>query len=200
MPHKSPNGTNSLYAFEKDTTESWAYWDKGFTPDECKKIIAYGESLNKDRATTFNANPADLDIRNSYVSWITPNNDTAWIYEKLSHYIQSLNKDYFKFDLVGFTEPIQFTKYEAPSGHYRPHIDKGLNIYPRKLSVVVQLSDSNDYEGGNLELYTSGTPAIANKDQGFLIAFPSYTLHGVTPVTKGVRYSLVMWVGGPNFK
>jgi PKHD-type hydroxylase len=200
MTHKLPSNLNSFYAFEKDKVSKWAYWEKGFTPDECKKIIAYGESLNKEKATTFNTNPVNPDIRDSYVSWINPSLEINWMYEKLSAYIQSLNNDYFKFDLVGFTESIQFTQYIAPSGHYVPHVDNGADMYPRKLSAVVQLSDSKDYEGGNLELFYRPDPVIMPKDQGFLAVFPSYTLHGVTPVTRGVRHSLVMWLGGPSFK
>jgi PKHD-type hydroxylase len=197
---KHDTNKNYFYLFEKDKVESWAYWDKAFTPDECKKIIAYGESLNKETATTFNTDPLNTNIRDSLVSWIYPSIEINWMYEKLSAYIQTINNNYFKFDLVGFTEPIQFTQYIAPSGHYIPHVDRGMNMYPRKLSAVIQLSDSEDYEGGNLELFYESNPVIVSKDQGFLAVFPSYTLHGVTPVTQGVRYSLVMWLGGPSFK
>ena len=70
----------------------------------------------------------------------------------------------------------------------------------RKLSVVVQLSDPEEYEGGELKLHTSYDPIIIKKERGMIVSFPSYTLHEVAPVTKGERYSLVAWVHGPAFR
>lgn len=80
----------------------------------------------------------------------------------------------------------------------------------RKLSMTIQLSDSSDYEGGDFELATlevrndnSLVPMIYKPDfrnKGSVIAFPSYIKHRVTPVTKGVRYSLVVWFYGRMFK
>jgi PKHD-type hydroxylase len=66
--------------------------------------------------------------------------------------------------------------------------------------LSVQLSDPSDYEGGDLLLHISADPKKAPKNQGQVILFPSHTLHEVTPVTKGIRYSLVAWVTGPKFK
>jgi PKHD-type hydroxylase len=145
-------------------------------------------------------NPTDLKIRKSNVSWINPNDSINWAYERIQNIVLKLNEDYFKFHLIGFCEGFQFTEYEAPSGHYTTHIDKFLYGAVRKLSITIQLSNPSDYEGGNLELFFSNDPTIMPKEQGFLAAFPSYTLHGVTPVTKGTRYSLVAWISGDPFK
>jgi PKHD-type hydroxylase len=70
----------------------------------------------------------------------------------------------------------------------------------RKLSFVIQLSDPKDYKGGELQIHLSDTPEVMKKEQGTLIAFPSYILHEVTPITKGKRYSLVGWITGKPFK
>ena len=75
-----------------------------------------------------------------------------------------------------------------------------MNSNARKLSLVVQLSDPEDYEGGDLEIYTGHEPLVVKKKKGMTAFFPSYQLHGVTPVTKGTRYSLVVWVHGPAFR
>jgi PKHD-type hydroxylase len=40
----------------------------------------------------------------------------------------------------------------------------------------------------------------APRERGAVIIFPSYVLHRVTRVTRGVRKSLVVWVTGPNFR
>jgi PKHD-type hydroxylase len=70
----------------------------------------------------------------------------------------------------------------------------------RKLSLSVQLSEPEDYEGGSLLLYNGEEPMTLPKTRGTGLFFPSYSLHEVTPVTKGIRYSLVAWFLGPRFK
>jgi PKHD-type hydroxylase len=68
----------------------------------------------------------------------------------------------------------------------------------RKLSLVCQLSDPSEYEGGELQINT-GEIFTPEKQKGTVILFPSYLLHRVTPVTKGTRRSLVLWIEGPAF-
>jgi len=71
---------------------------------------------------------------------------------------------------------------------------------PRKLSLVLQLTDPEEYEGGDLELMTSSDPIAVLKQRGLISVFPSFVLHRVTPVTKGTRRTLVVWACGPEFK
>jgi len=71
---------------------------------------------------------------------------------------------------------------------------------PRKLSVVIQLSDPSEYDGGNLQFMLGNESENAKKEKGMLYAFPSWVLHRVTPVTEGTRRSLVIWLSGPKFK
>ena len=111
-----------------------------------------------------------------------------------------MNSKFFNFDLYGFIEGFQFTHYKEPDGKYKKHVDRGLNIQIRKLSLSIQLSDPNSYKGGDLILHYQDTPIILPKEQGKLLMFPSYTMHEVTPVTKGERYSLVAWITGPQFR
>jgi PKHD-type hydroxylase len=97
-------------------------------------------------------------------------------------------------------EGFQFTRYDAPNGYYGMHIDKIMNYVVRKLSLTIQLSSPEDYEGGELALQFDKDPKIMPKELGKMVVFPSYTLHEVRPVTKGTRYSLVAWVAGKPFK
>jgi PKHD-type hydroxylase len=187
---------SGAWAFELDRLESWAYWDNVFTPEECERIVAIGKKLRPKKATTLSA---EEGVRDSKVSWIQPSADTNWIFERVTGVVMSLNTQFFMFDLFGMLEGFQFTEYNAPSGHYGMHVDKGKGILVRKLSVTIQLSDSEDYEGGELMLQYAKTPEKAPTDQGKAIVFPSYTLHEVRPVTKGTRYSLVCWVSGKAF-
>jgi PKHD-type hydroxylase len=70
----------------------------------------------------------------------------------------------------------------------------------RKLSLVLQLSDPSEYEGGELQTMSGPNHCAVDRQKGLIAAFPSYMLHRVTPVTKGTRYSLVVWICGPSFK
>jgi PKHD-type hydroxylase len=71
----------------------------------------------------------------------------------------------------------------------------------RKLSFAMQLSDPDDYEGGNVQLLDeAGKSYIAPRQRGSIMLFDSRTQHRVHKVTKGVRKSMVGWVLGPRWK
>jgi PKHD-type hydroxylase len=140
------------------------------------------------------------DIRRSNVEWLHNIPENAWVFEKLAHVAGWINARYYHFDLTGFGEGLQLTHYDqSDHGMYGWHQDFNGNI-SRKLSLVLQLSDPSEYEGGNLEI-SAGAGAIAvRKQRGLVAAFPSFSLHQVTPVVRGTRQSLVAWVSGPTFK
>lgn len=68
--------------------------------------------------------------------------------------------------------------------------------HQRKLTVVVQLSEPDTYEGGQLQIKKISTEPF--KHRGSVIMFPSNTPHRVATVTEGVRYSLITWIYGPH--
>jgi PKHD-type hydroxylase len=111
----------------------------------------------------------------------------------------SINDNSHQYYLYGFAEHLQFAQYTAPGGKYDPHIDCIHNWLIRKLSVSVQLSDENSYEGGDLCI-NYGKDIVMPRTQGMAIVFPSPAVHSVQPVTKGTRHSLVGWITGPRFK
>ena len=191
---------SASWAFEVEKLNVWAYWNQAFTSEECQKIINYAEQFKKIDAGISNNAELNSEIRESKIVWITPDSEINWVYQKLTAIITNLNENYFKFDLFGFIEAFQFTEYNAPSGHYGKHIDSMYDGTVRKLSFVLQLSDPKDYKGGELRIHLSDNPDIMKKEQGTLVAFPSLTLHDVTSVTEGRRYSLVGWITGKPFK
>ncbi len=73
----------------------------------------------------------------------------------------------------------------------------------RKLSITILLSEPGiDFRGGEFQI-NDGIESEAktiNLKKGSLFAFPSYLIHRVSPVTKGTRRSIVVWVQGPKFK
>jgi len=189
---------STAWPFQVDSLEAWAYWDNAFTPEECKKIIDIGNKKGLVKGTTIGEK--FKKIRDSNISWLYPSDDLEWAYRRITDIILDLNSKYFKFDLYGLIEGFQFTHYKEPDGKYQKHVDKGLNCLIRKLSLSIQLSDPKTYKGGDFILYEGEKPILLPKEHGKLIAFPSYTLHEVKPVTKGERYSLVAWITGPQFK
>jgi PKHD-type hydroxylase len=192
---------NPAWVFNVDKVHEWAYWDAAFTPQECALIVNIGSHLVPKPAEVIEGSKKELDtnIRKSNIAWIHPTEETSWVYRRLTDIVLELNSRYFNFDVFGVIEAIQFTEYTGDKSFYGKHSDRGLGVVVRKLSLSVQLSDSENYEGGNLVLHTSNQPSIMKREIGSLSIFPSFTLHEVTPVTKGTRHSLVAWVSGKQF-
>jgi PKHD-type hydroxylase len=140
------------------------------------------------------------DHRRSKVHFIPKTQEFFNLYLKIFKQIQGFNNDFFKFNLTEIVENIQYTEYdESYQGHYGWHLDCGDNN-TRKLSLVIQLSDPSEYEGGELQVQNGESPCrTCTKEKGAMIMFPSFLEHRVTPVTKGTRRSLVLWISGPPF-
>jgi len=198
---------NYDWYLSKKIDERWGYYDRYFSDQECDSIVnlyTSSEYLNKLEFGKISPSTenTDFSIRNSRIFFIpSSNEDSQWIFKKVASAVLELNEKLFQLDIEKI-ETLQFSEYTSSySGMYNPHID---NIYEscgyRKLSFSIQLSDENSYEGGDLLLHIGPTPTPAKKTKGTISIFPSYTLHEVTPVTKGTRYSLVGWVWGPKFK
>ena len=198
LQEKEISGQSS-WLFTEHKIEPFVYVDKLFTPSQCKTIIQIGKNAVLDKALVGGENQDDVSFRKSRTSWISPIYGNRWIFQKITDAAIYVNSQFFKFDLFGFVEGIQFAEYASPGGKFDPHIDFMYGGKIRKLTISVQLSDENDYEGGDL-VCNYGGEMILPRGQGAAIAYPSYALHGVKPVTKGTRYSLVIWITGPQFK
>lgn len=176
-------------------------WDNAVSPEEAESIIKLADAKEKDSAIIGDA-VLDNDYRSSKVSWLRYGSDTEWVFDRIAYIVSSINSQFYGFDLHGLCEDLQFTEYYASeNGHYDWHQDSGPNTSaPRKMSIVIQLSDPADYEGGELQILASREPINVDKKLGLATVFPSFMLHRVTPVTKGTRRSLVAWIAGPKFR
>mgnify|MGYP003655217057 CR=1 FL=1 len=197
------------------------FWKELFTKEDCEHIIRNEHKYNLKIAVTGteqyemeHGEPVEdlkhlskaerqlhyRDIRNSEVGWIPYDKASAWIYDRMWESAVNTNKQW-NFDIRGFGEAIQYTNYDATEGeeqYYTMHRDNGIPNNHRKLSFTVQLTSSDEYEGGDFELEEAGI--LPYKDIGDCIMFPSFLKHRILPVTSGCRKSLVVWISGPPLR
>ncbi len=183
--------------------------EKLFSEEEVEKICKYcSENDGELRdGLTFGSKPEDIDkikqIRNSKIKFVKINKENSWIFKRLKNIIEKVNDDFYNFELVGF-DKFQYSEYNSEGSKYDFHIDcflgeKNVNLM-RKMSVSLLLSDpEKDYEGGDFELSVGQTQKI-NQKKGTAVFFPSFVMHRVSPIVKGNRKSIVIWVLGPKFK
>ena len=212
---------NSTFRSPDEFNPDWYWNEKCFSAEEVENIKKLKKLYAFKRASTVGKNSKNTDgnVRESEIFWVESNPDTSWIYDRIMYHVAEANKKW-GFDLYG-SEKIQYTRYSGPevlklkdrlkirshrdvenknSGHYDWHVDFGKHQPNRKVSVVVQLSDNSDYNGGVLFTQTGSGEIQHSKSIGCCVIFPSFTLHKVEPVTKGIRESLVCWAHGPSFK
>ena len=206
------------------SNDYWAF-KAAIPPRICDDIIKYALSQKETMARTGGYGDRELKKeevlnmqrkRKSDLVWL---NDT-WIYKEIHPYVHMANKNAgWNFDWVR-SESCQFTKYKL-NQYYDWHCDSWDKPYEkegpengmiRKLSVTCQLTDGSEYTGGELQFDTrSYDPHMRDEDKhvitskeilpkGSIVVFPSFVWHRVQPVTRGTRYSLVIWNLGYPFK
>jgi len=199
------------------------YFKSALTPEQCNKIIDLGIKTKSDLGTVGGIKIKNykkiskeeknklIKIRKSNVAWL----EDKWLYELITPYVTIANKNANWNFQVDWFENIQFTIYKK-SQFYDWHQDcwdkpyempnPNYNGKIRKISATIQLSDPKDYKGGELVFdFRNKTNKSSNilkpkelLPQGTIVVFPSHIHHKVTPVTKGTRYSLVLWsLGNP---
>ena len=176
------------------------YWlIEKYIPDYiCDEII---KNHNDFSTSTLQDGVIVDDYRKSGVCWIKEPFYKNLVFDIITR----TNRDSGLNFRLECLEDLQLTRYVAPDGHYDFHIDsdghsrKNIDDSVRKLSMSCLLTDPSEFEGGNFQLQTSATPYNIKLEKGDIIMFPSYLLHRVSPVTKGVRHSLVAWANGRAF-
>jgi PKHD-type hydroxylase len=187
---------------QRDNTNhfNYYYFTSAFTPSEIIKIREMGDKLPKQKGEVGGEESTVSDYRVSDISWVPENLETQWLYNKITEYAKTANKEMWNFDIWGYHDQLQYTTYYGDGGHYDWHADLGPGISNRKLSVVLQLSDPGEYEGGELQMNIGSSILTVPRELGLICFFPSFLLHRVTPLTSGVRKSLVTWLCGANLR
>lgn len=193
----NPDNTENMYL------NSHLYWPQCADDAIVEKFINYGESLPASDAKIGDSSDTSKivdSVRISKLSWMFYNDDSKELFDFMIDKIDRINYHNYGMLLNGM-ETMQYTKYPI-NGHYKFHNDiTSLKTKTsRKLSVVLSLSDSNDYEGGEFLLMPHGENPIRFKfNKGDLIGFPSWIPHKVEPITAGTRITMVAWATGPKF-
>lgn len=190
-----------LYQFASDGKLTWG---RLFSDMQCESIISQIKSRgNIDRGmylpgstpiATYRFDAATIEIEPGLLL-----HDAVWsAFSACNH----LALDVDDIDVVLMLE------YQ-PGTYLAPHADWSPDIAPhRKLSLTVQLSDADAYSGGDVVIQRFGSHTgsfgqdlfVAPKRRGMCIVWPAWTVHWVTPLGAGTRYSLVAWAKGPNFR
>jgi PKHD-type hydroxylase len=168
-----------------------------FTPEECDKIVKEYSHKCVPSGTVKSGN-----ARSSKSFFIDHSKESDWIYVRLASVVDFFNTDKFKFKLDRKFQSIQFTKYEK-GDFYKWHVDVGptADTCTRKISLSVQLSSDDAYEGGDLQFGNLDDEALtASREKGSVTLFPSIIRHRVSPIESGTRYSLVVWAIGAPFQ
>lgn len=197
----------NLCTFPQERTRvtfPFVWWDDTFNPEELDKIIEHCGREETVVATTLGGASANRTSHIRFYGW-TP--ESGWIFDRLMDRLCQINNRWFGFDLNGF-DAFQYTEYRAEeAGKYDWHMDMCMGTdclpadmtEPRKLSLSLQLNDG--FKGGEFQVNQGREDEARTVEmkRGRLVAFPSWMIHRVTPVTEGVRRSLVVWVTGPKF-
>ena len=173
-----------------------------FSASECERIIAaITAAPSKDAMLV--GQTKDQSVRSAKLVWVDDVDGLGWVMDRLIEIVRKSNVDQFDFDLREFAESPQVASYKASDGgHFAWHSDIGHGpaAGKRKLTLVLQLSNPDTYAGGDLEIRPSATILLANRAQGSVSVFPSFALHQVTPIMRGIRRSLTVWAHGPPFR
>ena len=163
----------------------YSYWFfKSALPSHfCDELIKYGNSKQEligltggikleDKENLKEKELNDLkQKRDSNIVWL----NEKWLFRYIHYYVHLANKNSgwnFQWD---FSENAQFTKYKL-NQFYDWHCDSWKEPY------------------GDNKICDEILP------KGSIIVFPSFIYHRVKPVTKGNRYSLVVWNCGKLWK
>jgi hypothetical protein len=162
---------------------------KEYSKDETEKeqpFIGEGRDLQKN---------INLDIRN-VLRVILPQNQG--IGATLTSCGLNLNHEKWQYNIT-HSNQTEFLMYDV-NGKYEAHVDTfhQLSNETRKLTCLAILND--DFEGGKFYIMNSHEKIYPPQEKGDIIVFPSFMVHGVEPVTKGKRFTVVTWLVGPYFK
>lgn len=178
----------------------FVYYENALMPHEVDKVKGLWKESEAIKAGLAGTDELKDELRKTTILGIENFPENQWLYERLGQIGIQINNERYGFEILGFHEALQLMHYGLDD-LFDWHLDFGPGTASgRKLSMTVQLSDSEDYEGGDLEFRINSEIVKAPRAKGTVVIFPSFIMHRVTPITKGERKSIVGWIGGPPYR
>lgn len=191
--------------------ERLVVFDKLFTPEECAAAIKTFAPYPMEKGTVgFSAIPGVREseythreahgLRNCYVTYAPRTDENQWLHEKLEQAMLEANAKYWQCEITDFSQPIRMMTYEE--GHHFGALHQDFGPHEtcfRKLTAILQVSSTRNYEGGEFEIPGEPTPPEAF-NQGSVMIFPAYLVHRARQVTSGLRQTVIHRAIGPWFR
>lgn len=182
------------------------FWDELFSEEEVDEICKICETFPKQSGYIADG-VEDENARKSTIAWIHRDQNTDWFFSRIESAVNKLNCKFYGFDIFTLNV-LQYTLYENEQSHYNWHwdmlignsLDNLHDVRQRKLSAILQLSNPDDYVGGDFEYNDGGISKTILKKKGLMTTFPSFVIHKVNPVESGIRKTLVAWFTGPDWR
>lgn len=199
------NGLNAEWKYDKRQrlahhNSAVLYWHffNSVPEDACKRLINSVEQFDTEVAKIGSNEVGAIDKKIRDVKKVPL---LAWtgLGAQMAGMGLSANQQAWKFN-VTCANQCDYLIYDV-DGHYHAHTDTFMDPTQtecRKLTVLAFLNE--DFEGGRLFLQVGHDKIYPPQNSGTVLVFPSFILHGVEPVTKGIRRSVVTWLVGQWFK
>ena len=187
-----------VHSIDEDEEILYWYTENAIADVACDQMITKFESFESEKAEIGGGESGTVNTEIRDVNKVPITNEIG-IGATLTGIGLNMNNRAWKFDIT-HSNQTEYLRYDA-DGHYKTHVDTLISPNQketRKITVLAFLND--DFEGGQLYLENGSEKVYPHQNKGAVIAFPSYINHGVEPVTKGIRRSIVTWMVGPWFK
>ena len=163
---------------------------KLFTQDECDyfKSLSNDKPFKRSEVVGYN----NLNI-------ISKHRTSSELMIELNHDLSNIMLDKFReFEIKSLPEFFIILKYDE-NQEFKRHNDSSLEYPNRYKTLIIQLSNEADYDGGELCIFYNSKTIITSKKIGNVIMFDSSIDHCANKIKEGIRYSMVFWLSADNF-
>lgn len=176
----------------------WVVAGERLSAEACDALIALGRGFPVEEPTVVGQDVLRAH-RVARVHMLPRVARTRAVYELLRAVAADATDRHYRLTITDLTRWPHYVEYHAGRGHFDWHNDYSheQDESPRKLTVIIQLSDADEYEGGQLEVF-GAIPSVLPRARGSIVCMPSFVPHRVTAVTAGVRRVIVAWIAGPR--
>lgn len=172
------------------------------SPEQCFSVLEMANYADYSTCKTGDGEQFEVNLqdRKSNQFNISRNKDNEWLYVIVESLLLS-GGQYWGFDVRALIDDIKLLRYEVGDHFQQWHSDSGEGLSNfRKLAVSIQLNPSTEFDGGQLEIFPEPRITLPQNAHGTAVLFPAHRMHRVTPVTRGIRHTLVCWISGPPLR